>query len=389
MKITQIQTLLLSRMHEPARQWFTASGRTIKADCVIVLIQTDEGLSGLGEACPYGDPVLIKQTVAWLAPELVGRHPLQAGLGFHPNGSRVSTDYPFLSPYDCAVAALDTALWDLRGQLENKSVARLLNAQPLERVRLYASSGCRYDWRVQPEQVIEEALDYLAQGFSGYKVRLGTHWQWDGVTPERFLTLMGELAQTLKGRMELMVDGNHRLNLEQAITVAKGLERLGFSWFEEPLLLSDLAGYRQLRAATDLLISGGEQFTTLEQFRPFLESRALSIIQPDVSCAGLTETMRIAEVAERYNIEVCPHNWHNGIMTLANAHLVAALPRPHFLELCMVQGPLQWEILTEKPLIEDGHLVLPQRPGLGAILADDLEERFSFIEGHYAIGIVR
>ena len=82
---------------------------------------------------------------------------------------------------------------------------------------------------------------------------------------------------------------------------------------------------------------------------------------------------------------MCPHNWHNGLMTMANAHLVAALPDPKVLELCMIQGPLQWDILSDPPVIEDGHLVLPGTPGLGVTLSDDLEERFPYIEGHYAV----
>jgi L-alanine-DL-glutamate epimerase-like enolase superfamily enzyme len=76
-------------------------------------------------------------------------------------------------------------------------------------------------------------------------------------------------------------------------------------------------------------------------------------------------------------------------MTMANAHLVAALPHPHVLELCMIQGPLQWEILAQKPTIDAGWLKLPEHPGLGVALAERLAERFPSIEGHYAIEIQR
>ncbi|MCC9075772.1 mandelate racemase/muconate lactonizing enzyme family protein [Litorilinea aerophila] len=381
MKITHLETLCLSRLHEPERQWITARYRTIKADCAIVVIHTDEGLTGIGEASAYGWPLLIQEWVDWLAPSLVGRDPRDPAIVPHPNG--------LSRPYDAAVGGIDCALWDLRGQIEGKRVSELLADQPLERVRLYASSGCRYDWRHNPEQLIEEALGYIDQGFTAMKFRIGTEWRWDGVTVDRFLGLVRELAQAVNGRMELMLDGNCRLTEEQALPIAQELDRLGFTWFEEPIPREEIDGYARLCAAVDMPITGGETFTTLEQFRPYLERRAYDIVQPDAGLCGLTECMRIAEAAQRYGVELCPHSWHNGLMAMAHAHLLAALPNPRMLELCMIQGPLQWAILAEPPRLEQGHLWLPERPGLGVELAENLTQRFPYIEGHYAITVER
>ncbi|CAN5510990.1 mandelate racemase/muconate lactonizing enzyme family protein [soil metagenome] len=381
MKITKVETLLLSRMHELERQWVTSRFRVIKADCPIVVIHTDEGLTGIGEACAYGIPRLISEWVDWLSIELMGKNPLDSRIVPHPNGRS--------SAHDCAVAGIDCALWDLKGQAAGKRVSELLTAKPLEKVRLYASSGCRYDWRIRPEQLIEEALDYIDQGLTAMKFRIGTEWSWDGVTVDRFLGLVRELAQTVNGRMELMLDGNQRLTEDQALPIAKELDRLGFTWFEEPIPQLDVAGYARLNAAVDLPITGGEQWTTVEQFRPYLEKRAYAIVQPDAGWCGITELMRIAEMADHYNVDLCPHSWHNGLMGMANAHAVAALPRPRVLELCMIQGPLQWEIFGEKPAIQDGWLALPTRPGLGVQLAEGLPERFPFVEGDYMIQVTR
>jgi L-alanine-DL-glutamate epimerase-like enolase superfamily enzyme len=186
-----------------------------------------------------------------------------------------------------------------------------------------------------------------------------------------------------------MLDGNQRLTEDQALAITKELARLGFTWFEEPIPMADIDGYARLNRATDLPITGGEQFTTVEQFRPYLEKGAYSIVQPDAGWCGISEALRIAEVAHRYGVDLCPHNWHNGLMTLANAHLVAALPNPRLLELCMIQGPLQWGILAQPPLIRDGWLELPERPGLGVTLAEDLAGRFPYIEGNYYITVER
>jgi len=381
MKINNLETLCLSRMHEPERQWFTSKYRTVKADCAIVVVHTDEDVQGIGEASAYGGPPQIREWVDWLAPEIVGKDPRDPTILLHPNGRNRA--------YDAAVAGLDTALWDLRGKLAGKRVCELLTDAPLDRVRLYASSGCRYDWRERPEQLVEEAVEYIGMGFTAMKFRIGTEWSWDGVTVDRFLGLVRELTQEVGGRMELMLDGNGRLTEEQASVVARELDRLGFTWFEEPIPSDQIEGYARLCAAVELPITGGESFTTLEPFRPYFEKKAYDIVQQDAGLCGITEAMRIAEVAHRYGVDVCPHSWHNGLMAMANGHFVAALPNPRVLELCMIQGPLQWGILAEKPAIEEGCMVFPDKPGLGVDLAEDLEARFPYIEGHYAIPVQR
>lgn len=383
MKITKLETLCLSRMHEPERQWVTARYRTVKADCAIVVIHSDEGVTGIAEASAYGGPLMIRDWVDWLSPDLVGKDPEDWSIVPHPNGR------PGSRAYDSAVAGIDCALWDLRGKITGKRVSELLHPGAPDRVRLYASSGCRYDWRDRPEQLIDEALEYIDMGFTAMKFRIGTEWSWDGVTVDRFLGLVRELSQEVDGRMELMLDGNCRLTEEQSMAVSLELDRLGFIWFEEPMPRDNIDGYARLCAAVDMAITGGEPFTTLEEFRPYFDRKALDIAQPDAALCGITEAMRIAEVASRYGVDTCPHSWHNGLMAMEHAHYVAALPNPRVLELCMIQGPLQWAILKDKPAIVDGYLILPDKPGLGVTLDKDLEERFPYIEGNYGLQVSR
>ena len=381
MIITQVETMCLSRLHEPDRQWVTSRYRTVKADCAIVIIRTDEGLQGVGEASAYGWPLMIREWAQWLAPQIVGHNPLDPCIAPHPNGRSWS--------HDAAVAGIDSALWDLRGKAANRRVCELLAEGPRDRVRLYASGGCRYDWRHNPRQLIEEALGYVELGYTAIKFRIGTEWSWDGVTVDRFLGLVRELAQAIAGRTELMLDGNCRLTEEQAMVVARELDRLGFAWFEEPIPSDQIDGYARLAAAMDIPITGGESLATLEQFRPYLEGRAYDIVQPDAGLCGISEALRIAETARRYGVDLCPHSWHNGLMAMAHAHLMAALASALPLELCMHQGPLQWAVLAHGPAIEGGCLLLPDKPGLGVELGEDLEARFPYVEGHYAVQVTR
>jgi L-alanine-DL-glutamate epimerase-like enolase superfamily enzyme len=379
-KITEIRTLCLSRPHEPERQWFTSKFRTIKADCAIVIIETDGNLRGIGEACAYGDPPAIKQRVAELAKDLIGKDPADPAIVPRPEGKERSPDI--------AIAGIDCALWDLRGKIEGKRVAELLTADPLEKVRVYASSGCMYDWDDRPEQVVDEAIGYADEGWSAFKMRIGTNWEWSGVTAERFTALAGKVTEAVGCRMDLMLDGNCRLTEAQSLQIAKALDEMGWTWFEEPMP-RDPATYSQLNAAVDMPITGGEPFTRVETFEPYFEKNAFAIVQPDAGVCGITECYRIAERAHELGVDLAPHSWHNGLMAMANGHLVAALPNPRVLEICRIQGPLQWDILSHKPVIEDGHLILPDAPGLGVDIPDDLESRFPFIEGGYAETVER
>jgi L-alanine-DL-glutamate epimerase-like enolase superfamily enzyme len=346
-----------------------------------VIIDTDEGIQGVGEACAYGVPPRIREEVERLRQGLIGRDPTDPEVAPHPKGNAWS--------HDTAVAGIDAALWDIRGKVAGRTVAELLTEKPLTRVRLYASSGCRYDWGDRPDQVIEETVSYADEGYTACKVRIGTEWSWNGVTVDRFLGLMRELQETVGDRMELIVEGNQRLSEEQAMEIALALDDRGFTWFEEPIPQANIDGYVRLNSAVKLPISGGEQYTTLEQFESYLQRGAYGIVQPDAGICGITEAMRIGRRAHELGVDLCPHNWHNGLMTMANAHLVAALPAPRVLELCMIQGPLQWAILKEPPVIRDSWLELPDRPGLGVELADGLEERFPYLDGPYAVQVER
>ena len=383
MKIADIRTLSLSRLHEPERQWFTAKVHCPKADCAIVIIDTDQGLQGIGEACAYGVPPEISQKVARLKPQLVGRDPLEPDL-LPPNSGVRSDDIP--------LAGINAALWDIRGKAAGQRVSELLaspDRPPLDRVRLYASAGLNYDWDDRPESVIDEILRFADQGFTGYKMRMGTSWAWSGVTVARFLKLARRIVDAAGDRLELMLDAGCMFDEAEGLEMAWALDEMGWTWFEEPLPKDQLEGYARLNQAVDMAISGGESFTTLADFEVAFPLGSFAIVQPDAGVCSIDEALRIGRRAHEFGVPLVPHNWHNGLMTMANAHLVAALPAPRVLELNMVQGPLQWEILREKPLIRDGHLELPDAPGLGVELADDLEERFPYIEGSWAAPVER
>jgi L-alanine-DL-glutamate epimerase-like enolase superfamily enzyme len=254
---------------------------------------------------------------------------------------------------------------------------------------MYASAGVRYDWSVDPEQLVAEALEHADAGWTAYKFRIGTEWAWGAVDAGQFLALAGEVAAAVGDRMQLMVDANQRLDRLSALTVARGLDDLGYAWFEEPLPQEDIEGYELLNHAVRMPVTGGERFTSVREFRPYLERGAYAIVQSDAGICGITECLRIAAMARHHGVDFCPHGWHNGLMAMAHAHLMAGLRAARPVEICTVQGPLQWDILADPPAVRDGRLALPAVPGLGVALAADLERRYPYVEGHYAVTVER
>lgn len=387
MKITDLSTLCLSRLHEPELEWFSSRFHVHKADCPILIVETDEGIQGISEPSTYGYPPYIRKRLEELRPRLVGR----------------DIDDPDLVPpndgidrgNDIVNAGIDLALWDLRAKAAGKRVADLLideipgpQRQPTQRLRLYASAGVQYDWDERPESVVDEAVNLADRGYTAYKMRIGTHWGWSGVTVDRFLSLIGAVTEAVDGRMELMLEGNCRFTEDQALEVGRWLDAHAWTWFEEPLNSADVDAYTRLNEALDIPITGGESKSMLALFEPFFAKKAYTKGQLDVGVCSLTEAIHIWKRGHECGIPVFTQNWHNGLLTVANAHFLAALPEPAVLEQFVGQGPLQWEILKEQP-IEQGYFILPEGPGWGVELADNLEQRFPWIEGPWGVEVER
>jgi L-alanine-DL-glutamate epimerase-like enolase superfamily enzyme len=272
---------------------------------------------------------------------------------------------------------LDLALWDLAGKIANQPCWKLLGGLA-DRVRAYASSGTLRE----PQALADAAEAYLARGFTAMKIRFHRgDWRHDVKSLEAVRARIGT-------RMELMVDCNQGWRLPQdtyapwslkdAVTVARELERLGIYWMEEPLHRGDREGMRRLRDMTDLRIAGGEMTRELYEFRDLIAEGALDVLQPDAALVGgITGLRRVGHMAADHNLIFTPHTWTNGMGVMANAQLVAGMADAPFVE--FPYDPPEWgldrrDYMMTSPLEVDpeGYMVMPDRPGLGYELAEDL-----------------
>ena len=384
--IRDVRVLPLSYVDPDADLWRSGAYHVWKTDGAITQIFTEEGLVGIGEGTPYEDPAAIKKyTEEVIRPLLIGQNPFDVEhLANRGNDSRRSR-----APW----AGVDVACWDLIGKASGKPVYELLCTEgaPQRRIKIYASGGVSHAWYDNgPETLIAEALRHKEAGYDAFKFRPGTDWKAAGMTLERYAPILRRVRQAVGPDFRLMHEGlgMNLGSLEAIITdFAPLLEELGFYWFEEAFggtQFEHIELFERLKAALPtVLVSGGERFRERFETQEWLDRRALDIVQTDCNVTGLTENWYIARMAHLRGLRWIPHNWHGGGTTMANAHLVAAAPGHDYCELNQTHNPLKEGIFKEPLTVKDGWMELPEKPGFGVELVDDVEKAFPFEPGPY------
>ncbi len=198
---------------------------------------------------------------------------------------------------------------------------------------------------------------------------------------------MRKIREAVGPDFKLIQEGNMRFTLEQALELGPVLEELKFLWFEEPVdhwgdnAIEDHLKVRQ--TMPHVLVSGGELLANRFEFKQWIDRGAFDIVQPDCDMIGVTETWHTAMMAHLQQRRVCPHNWHNGLTIMANAHVAAAIPNLLLLEYNYCRNPLKEGIFKDPAVVKKGYLDLPDRPGYGMELIPDIEKRFPFEPGNW------
>ena len=365
------------------KSWLTGRQLIWKADAVLVEVFTDKGIVGIGESSPYGGPELIKKFVEEnIRPGLIGKNPfdvehLTGCWSRSQRGGQVSW------------AGVDAALWDIIGKAKNKPVYELLatEGKPNPHIRMYASGGVEYAWYKRPEDLIDEAVRHKENGYTAFKFRIGTEWKPSGMTVKKYIPYLYKLRQAVGPKFDLMQEINMRLSLAEVLELCPVLEELKFLWLEEPInqrAEGALEGHLKIKQALPTVrVSGGEQLATRTEFKEWIDRGAYDIVQPDCNSAGLTETWHIARIAHLKGKICCPHNWHGGLTTLANAALVAGIPNHLMLELNQTFNPLKEEVFKEPLVVRKGYMDLPRKPGFGVEVIPNLAQKFPYLPGTY------
>lgn len=381
--ITDIKVTPLSYQHDGEYLWRCGGLYVWKADAALVQIFTNAGIIGIAEGSPYRGPDKLKAyTEQYITPLLKGRNVFDVDFLTSNQGHNTTAEG--------AWAGVNNALWDIIGKALGQPVYKLLssNPNPSNQVKIYASGGVSHAWYDNGEaELIEEALRYKAAGYDTFKFRNGTSWRQSGMTMTQYVGILERLRAAVGPEFKLVIEKfpwDFATILNELCPV---LEALKFYWYEEPIEWSDpLALQKHIainEAMPSVMVSGGESMWNRYQVKPYVATGAMNIIQTDANLTGITEGWYIGQTVHEHGQMYCPHNWVGGLTTIANIHLVAGVPCGHMCELNQTYNPLKWEIFKDPYPIQNGMLTIPDKPGYGVELIDDLEERFPFVPGPY------
>ncbi|KQZ07419.1 mandelate racemase [Agromyces sp. Root1464] len=332
----------------------------IKQETIFLEIDTADGLTGVGYSYTIGTGgravlSMLRDHLVPLLPGLDSRN--VEGIWTELFRSTRATTVGAIT--SLALAAVDTALWDLRSRRAGEPLWQVAGGYR-QRVPLYDTEG---GWLHLPtDDLVAGALASQAKGLRGVKLKVGK----PSIREDRDRLLA--VREAVGADLHIMVDANQSMTSAEAIRRAAAFEDADLYWFEEPLPADDVSGHARLASSTSIPIAVGESMYSIAQFRDYLHRDAAGIVQVDVArVGGITPWLKVAHLAEAYNVAVCPH-----FLMELHVSLVAAVPNGAYVEhIPQLRGITKTELV-----VEDGSAVAPSTPGLGIDWdADEIDRR--------------
>lgn len=373
MKITNVEAFWLRCPIPKEKQHRSDYGLLTDFDMTLVVVTTDSGLQGFGEAkAAVGSSGVCASIVTCvekeLKPLLVGKDArhisriwehIYNGTRDHYALSR-GRKFPILGRRGLTISAMsgvDTALWDLKGKALGVPVVELLGGSCRDTMEAYASGG----W-ASADKIGEQLNSYIEKGFKGVKMRVGIMDETVGESVKRVRAAREAIGDHIK----LMADAHGTFSVPEAKQFCRGVEDCNLYWFEEPISPDNRHGTAEVRASTAIPIAAGESEYTAFDVRDLIEVRALDVVQPDSAIiGGITESMRVAQLAHTYQLELAPHCWGSAFSFMAGVNVAFASPAAVVIEFSLGGNPMMYELVKEKITVEDGMLSAPTAPGLG------------------------
>ena len=363
MKITHIGSVLLES------RW------------VLVKVKTDEGITGIGEAY-HGAGVHQIVIDERLRGPLIGRDPRHVDRLFRDMMRSMSASGYYQGAVMSAISGIESALWDITGQATGVPIWQLLGGKFRDKIRIY--NDCHAGDDETPEAYVRVAKEVEAAGFTAIKFdvdplpdrrdRYNRTISYDHIA--HYVEIVSAVREALDSSTDLAIDAHWGYVPVDILKLAYAFEDLNLLWLEDPIPPENVEAMARVTASTRTPICTGENFYTRHGFRELIQSQAADIVSPDLAKAGgLLEGRRIADLADMYYINIAPHNIGSPIETVATCHVCAAVPNFLALEFHHFTHPFWKDLILESPLIQDGHITVPDRPGLGVTLNEEVARR--------------
>jgi galactonate dehydratase len=364
MKITDVHTIVVGN---PWKNW------------IFVQLMTDEGITGIGEATGGLSTKPNEAAVHELRPLFIGEDPrdvvalwdrLYKGIFLHQNA---------------AMAGIEMACWDILGKTLNIPVWRLLGGKTRTRIRAYANG-----WYQGPRETrffAERAKEVVAKGYTALKFDpFGNAYRFlDRGEMRRSMAIVAAVREAVGEEVDLLIEGHDRFSVTTAIEVGHALAEYNPFWFETPVMSTEIEATAAVARAIPVRVVAGERFTNKADFARLLETRVIDVVQPELlSCGGVMGLSKVAALAEAYEAFVAPHNAQSPFTTVVNSHVGVALPNMLIQE-CFDDFLVPWshEILSGTVRIVDGYIELPEGPGFGVTLHEDVMARYPYAERNF------
>ncbi|MCH7739932.1 MAG: mandelate racemase/muconate lactonizing enzyme family protein [Chloroflexi bacterium] len=356
MKITGFRTLVLG---------------TPWRNLTYLILETDEGIEGVGEARVLGKTHTVIEYLKDVQRHFIGHDPHNIEALY-----RRMTLLDFGKPGEVVytgLALVELACWDIIGKAAGEPVYRLLGGQVQDRIPAYANGW--YTVERSPEQFAAAAHTVVERGYRGMKFDPFGNGDLELERDEfyRSLDLIEAVASVAGTRAQIMIEMHGRFAPHQAREVARAIEEFNIGWIEEPTRPGDIPALQSVRQHTNLPIATGERLYGASEFREIWASGAVDILQPDITqTGGLLEAKKIASTAETYSIMVAPHNVGGIVSTMAALHLCLTLRNAKILEhFNDFADPHVKKAGTGYPEVVDGYFPVPTAPGWGIELDED------------------
>ena len=349
MKITDIKTFLMMAGSPALKQSTSWS----KRNWCFVKVYTDEGITGLGEGS--GWPRVVETAINDLKPIVIGEDPMNIERIWQK--MLVSTMGAGMTgtPGSGSMNAIDMALWDIKGKALNTPVWNLLGGKVRDRIRAYGHA-----------KTPERALELKERGLTAVKTG-GVH---------RTVEKVDAIRKAVGDEMDIMVDahGPPWFTTKDAIVIGKALEPYKLLFYEDPVPPDNIEALQRVQDNVDIPIAAGERHSHIWGVRQLIEREIVDVVQPDTGrIGGISQMMKIAAMAAAHYITVAPHSGSLGpVAEYAAIHVLAAIPNALILERVHDDVPVRYDVTLPHIETIDGHIEVPDRPGLGVDIDEDV-----------------
>ena len=369
MKITKVEAIELRLPEDQIEYKPTGTN-----DTLIIKIHTDEGIIGIGEV--ESSPRMAKAVVEAPFSNSVTSGLSRLLVGMNPLDIEVINEKMYQETFYVgrrglvlhAIGGVDIALWDIAGKYYNKPVYQLLGGAYRKKIRVYASDLFGKDG----EETYQKAKRWKEAGFTA--VKFG--WSPIGQSEQLDLELVAGARRGMGNDGDVMVDAGCCWDVKTAKRRCQQFEQFNLAWLEEPLAQDNLDGYHELSAVSNIPIAAGEGEAGIFAYKDLITRGNLDVVQVDIAKNGLSVARKVGDLAELYHKHVCNHFYSTPIDLAVSMHWIASRKSATIMEYCVEDTAMRHKLINECYEPVDGYINVPDKPGLGITLNDDIVERY-------------